>query len=373
MCKIKKKILVLSSYPANYRVAVFEGLANEFELTVLFSRNKNEDRNSDWFVKEARIPFSLVCTEEGKRKMLECRKHLKKYDLILAYDFRMKWALRILLKAKLLGIPYILNSDGSFLIKKRFPVEQIKRFFISNASAWLASGEYAKQNFINYGAKEEKVYIHNFTSLHQEDILNEIVPKEKKQSLKKELGLQEGGLILSIGQFIVRKGFDILLEAWKECQGKGYQLVIIGGGQMKSEYERIIRENCLVDVSLLDYVPFDIIKKYYMAADFFVLPTREDIWGLVVNEAMAYGLPIISTDRCIAGLELIENGVNGFIVKTEDSDDLSDRINYLLDHPKEIESMGAANLSKIHHWTIENVVNSNIDTINKVLTSQTAV
>ena len=58
------------------------------------------------------------------------------------------------------------------------------------------------------------------------------------------------------------------------------------------------------------FIPFqnsDIIELYFKAADLFVFPTREDIWGLVINEAMANALPIITTDRCVAGLELIEN------------------------------------------------------------------
>ncbi len=56
------------------------------------------------------------------------------------------------------------------------------------------------------------------------------------------------------------------------------------------------------------------LDDYYRAADIFVLPTREDIWGLVINEAMAYGLPVVTTDRCVAGLELVKDGKNGRIV-----------------------------------------------------------
>ena len=50
---------------------------------------------------------------------------------------------------------------------------------------------------------------------------------------------------------------------------------------------------------------------YYQAADMLVFPTREDIWGLVINEAMANGLPTVSTDKCVAALEMIKQGENG--------------------------------------------------------------
>ena len=55
-------------------------------------------------------------------------------------------------------------------------------------------------------------------------------------------------------------------------------------------------------------------------------PTREDIWGLVINEALAAGLPVITTNRCGAGLELIKNNENGFLVNVEDIDELYEKI-----------------------------------------------
>ena len=68
------------------------------------------------------------------------------------------------------------------------------------------------------------------------------------------------------------------------------------------------------------------LADYYAAADVFVLPTREDIWGLVVNEAFAFGLPVITSDNCGAGMEMITQGVNGFIFPNEDADALRDMI-----------------------------------------------
>lgn len=71
------------------------------------------------------------------------------------------------------------------------------------------------------------------------------------------------------------------------------------------------------------------MDKYYKAADLFVLPTREDIWGLVINEAMAYGLPIITTDKCVAGVQLLNNQ-ELTIIPTNDISSLATAINYLL-------------------------------------------
>ena len=61
------------------------------------------------------------------------------------------------------------------------------------------------------------------------------------------------------------------------------------------------------------------LEKEYQSCGMLVLPSRQECWGLVINEAMAYGLPVITTERCVAGLELIENGVNGYL---EDDDEI---------------------------------------------------
>src|SRR5699024_11074740 len=145
--------------------------------------------------------------------------------------------------------------------------------------------------------------------------------------------------VITVGQFIYRKGFDILLAAWKDLDKK-YQLIILGGGELEGEYRRYIERCSYQNVFVLGFMPKEDLFKYYEASDVFVLPTREDIWGLVVNEAMACGLPVITTEKCIAGMEYIDNGVNGFIVPTENPGILHDKMEYLLMNDVEREKMG---------------------------------
>ena len=90
-----------------------------------------------------------------------------------------------------------------------------------------------------------------------------------------------------------------------------------------------------------------------------MLPTREDIWGLVINEAMAYGLPVITTERCVAGLELIENGVNGYVVPVEDAAALAEKINAVLS--ADLHQMGEASLEKIRPYTLENMAKTHAE------------
>ena len=105
----------------------------------------------------------------------------------------------------------------------------------------------------------------------------------------------------------------------------------------------------------VDFQTSDVLKKYYMAADLFVLPTRLDIWGLVINEAMAHGLPVITTDTCAAGVELVNEG-NGIIIPSEDISALNESIIKIISDNDLRLKMSQKALLKIKEYTIENMV-----------------
>ena len=83
-----------------------------------------------------------------------------------------------------------------------------------------------------------------------------------------------------------------------------------------------------------------------------VLPTREDIWGLVINEAMAQGLPVVTTNRCLAGLTLVKNGENGYIVPVAGVEALKQAIEKGFEGDNASE-FGRKSLEKIRNYTIE--------------------
>ena len=171
-------------------------------------------------------------------------------------------------------------------------------------------------------------------------------------------------IAITVGQFIHRKGFDVLLNAWSKCD-KEYELYIIGAAPTK-EYLDIKEKLHMENVHFEGFKTKEELKCYYKAADLFVFPTREDIWGLVVNEAMAHGLPVITTDKCVAGLELIKDGENGYIVPVENPDELAMRINELLSDDWLQEKMAKNNLQKIRRYTVEDMAIEHIRTLENI-------
>ena len=347
-----KKILVISSYPAPYRVAVFRGLAKYYQMDIFFEFIQDQSRSAEWFVRSEE--FKVLNTPENKAAFDLCLKHVKDYDLVLAYDYNNTNAGRLIRTCIRKKVPYIINCDGAF-INPHWLKDMVKRYYISHACGCFASGQHAAEYFLHYGAEKDKIHLHQFTSMNEEDVQNAAQCQVSKAELRASLGLEDIPTAVTIGQFIHRKGFDVLLDAWKDVPQPA-QLVLVGGGDLEEEYRRQIRDLNLKNVYLVGFVAKEKVFQYYHASDLFVLPTREDIWGLVINESMASGLPVIGTDRCVAAVELIENGVNGYVTAVGDVPALAEAMTKILTDPALSQQMSRANLEKIASYTLENIV-----------------
>ena len=364
------KIFILSVFPAPYRVGVFNELGKEYDVTVYFEKSYDQERSKDWFENNFNnFKGGLLknSEKESKSPKIEILTYLKaeKYDLVLAYDYVTPTAALLMTWCKFKRIPYAVNCDGGF-IKQNFFKKQIKKIFIENASLCLAGGENAMKYFLYYGAKEKNIYLHNFSSVNDYELLKKPIEINEKKKIREELGMRSNKIAISIGQFIYRKGFDVLIKAWANVNPE-YELFIIGGGSKEKEYTQLMQSLKLNNIKFIGFKNKEELRKYYLACDLFILPTREDIWGLVINEAMSYGLPVITTDKCVAGLELIKNNENGFIVPVDNEIELFKKINYILSDDNVARIMSNNNINKIKPYTIQNIAYSHIESIKKIL------
>lgn len=357
------KILFVTNYPSPYRVEFFNQLGNLVDLTVLFEEDVSEQKHRDknWFntnYSNFNPVFLQSKTIFGKKLSLQVKKYVcdKKYDLIIMTNYTTltsAYAIRLMKREK---IKFAIEIDGGMAKDGTGVKEKIKYMLMSSASWWISSGVKADEYLLKYGARKEAIYRYSFSSLKSEDIqqYSQKEQNEAKDLLKKKLGINQDVMVLAIGQFVYGKGFDILIEAVSKVN---YECgVYIVGGEPTEEYLKLLKQYNLNNIYFEGFKCKEILKEYYQAADIFVFPTRKDIWGLVINEAMAFGLPVITTNQCVAGIELIEENKNGYIVEVENKDQLSDKLNYLLNNKKVRESMGEESLKKIKNYTIENMV-----------------
>lgn len=357
------KLLLTSDFPAPYRTGVFKYIKEKFDADVFFDRNADYNRDPKWF--EHGDWFYILDSKEARRIYKSNLKKFSNYDLCLFYEYVTRNSIYLILKCIIFKKKYILNCDGAIL-KPNFFRDKIKHLLISHASAYFASGKIAENYFLYYGAKIEKIYHHTFSTLYDKDILQEILSQKEKSLIKKKLDITNKKLVLAVGRFINLKNYDVLIKAWSKINSD-CKLIIIGGGEEQNNYEVLIKQLGLDNIQLIDYKSKEELTEYYKAADLFVHPTNSDVWGLVINEAMANGLPVVTTYNCVAGLELIKDNENGYLVHAKDEIALAEKINVILEDNELSEQMANNNLKKIHNYTIENMAAVHIKVIQDIL------
>lgn len=347
----------------------FNELGKMCELTVLFERENASDRESSWLSTDGKH-FKAVYLK-GKKfgtdsaLCLEASGWLKRgmFDIYIVGGYGTPTGMLAIEILKIRKIPFILNADGGFIRKESKLKFLIKKHFIKKAAYYLSSGKETSKCLEYYGAMSNEISEYPFSSLNQNDILDEVLSPNEKNAYKERLHIDEDKVILSVGQFIYRKGFDVLLEACNKLS-KEYGIYIVGG-EPTQEYISLKEKYKLDNVHFVGFKSKEELKEYYLASDLFVLPTREDVWGLVINEAMACGLPVITTDRCVAGLELVNE--NGFIVPVDRADILAERIEEVMSDGQLAIQMGKASLEKIRPYTIENMAEQHVSIFNEIV------
>ncbi len=355
------KVLFLTNVPSPYRVEFFNELGKYCELTVLFEKNTSEERDASWsnytFENFKGIFLKGKSYKTDGAICFGVLKYLKRraFDHIVVTNFSSPTGMLAIEFMRLKGIKYFLESDGGFAKNNRGLKEKIKRHFIKGAKGYFSTADEHDKYYLAYGAKKEALHRYPFTSLKGEDILLIPPTSEEKNALKKELDITEEKVVLCVGQFIKRKGIDLLINAAKTLpENVGVYIV---GGTPTEEY--ILLKGNAQNIHFVGFKLKEELKKYYKAANIFVLPTREDIWGLVINEAMSLGLPVITTNKCIAGLELTQNDYNGYIISVDDQAAISEKILKIINEKTEAE-FSQNSLNKIFGYTFAEMAAAHI-------------
>ena len=356
---IRLKVLITSNIPAPYFVAYLNELSKYCDVFAVFENKTSPDREDAWYRNEdLKFTFKVlnVCTM-GTRVGVSFKilKFLsaKEFDRIIVANPTTPTGIIALLYCRWNKVPFIIQSEGGFQGSGIGFKEHFKKYIMEKAKYYLTGMGNDDDYFLAYGATKDKLRPYPFSSMYESTINKKLLSKVEKNVLRKELNVRENIIIISVGRFIKCKGFDILLKIVPQI--KGDVGIYIIGGKPTNEYKSIITNLGINNVHFLEFCQPEILKKYYEMANIFILPTREDTWGLVINEAMANGLPVITTNKCIAGLQLIENGVNGYIVPTDDESELLNKINLLCVNKGLCERMGRENIEKIQKYSIENM------------------
>lgn len=355
------KVLFITNIPSPYRLKFFEELGKYCDLDVVFERKTSAERDSSWskytFENYRGIILKGIPLQKDKTVSVDILKYLKKrYDIRIIANPATPVGIISIIYFKIKKCPYYIEGDGAQYNKNNFVKEFIKKKIIGGATGYFSTSKNLDYYFRAYGATSE-IYRYPFSSIRTCDIQNITEIDNKKRQARYDLKISSEKIILAIGRFEHIKGFDVLIQAMKEINNA--QCYIIGG-KPTEQYLKIIKMNKITNIVFEDFKTPDELASYFLAADIFVLPTRYDPWGLVINEAMAYGLPVISTNKCVAALELISNDENGYVVDADNVDMLVSTMNLLLKNDELCKEMQQNNLKKISLYTIEKMVESHV-------------
>ena len=351
------KVRYFTNIPSPYRINFFNELGKKCDLEVVFEAEKAPKINSDWYKDNKIKNFKSIFLKKGiieeQKINFKILKYVtKKCDVLVVTNYSYYTEMIALIYAKILRKKYVLMIDGGIIsTNEMFLKRVLKKFLISNALSYFSPSKSTDDFLEYYGAEKDRINRYPFTSLYKDEIIKEPIASSEKIRLRNEMSIKESKVILSIGQFIQRKGFDWMIKAYKDLD-KDIGIYIIGGEPTK-EYINLKEKYHLTNLHFIEFQNKNTILKWYKLADLFVLPTREDIWGLVINEAMSQGLPIITTNKCVAGLELVKNGKNGYLVEVEDYDDLLKKTLCII--RKYNESMCRASLQIVNNFCLENM------------------
>ena len=216
--------------------------------------------------------------------------------------------------------------------------------FIDNfIDCYLSIGKENRKAYIDFGIDKKKIY-------HVPYVVNNdfFYIKNKKKNKK--------FVILFTGKLSHRKGCDILLNSINLLNEnnnfkKDSEIIIIGDGILKEELINYKKKKKLVNVKFLGFKNQTVIKKFYKRSNLFVMPSRDENWGLAINEAMAAKNAIIASNKVGAASDLLKNNYNGYIFKNNDYKDLSKKIyKTFLDKKKTIR-FGENSFKIISKWS----------------------
>lgn len=353
------RIAFLTSHPIQYQAPLFRELAQhpEIDLTVYFcwdfgvgkkSYDKEFGKEIQWdipLLEDYRYLFLKNYSPRsgnsffghiniGIVKELYCNN----YDAVVIVGWNSFTNILAVFSAKIFGITSLLRGDSSSVIDeknssaKRAIKKIILPIFFGLIDCILTTGVHNKKFYELYGVPKSKMSFCPLAIDNERFASYRYSNEEERKAARTKLGIfQDAVVILYVGKLIAQKKrpFD-LLRAFEKLESiDNKALVFVGDGALKAPLQKYASEKKIDGVYFPGFQNQSEIGLYYAIADIFVIPSDGEPWGLVVNEALACGLPVVASNTVGCVPDLVLHGVNGLVYPCGDIAALTGCLNTL--------------------------------------------
>ena len=281
------------------------------------------------------------------------------FDWVMVHGYTNRFEIQVVRAARALGIPVLLRGELTDVRPSEAPWhcrllrDWYLKWFYGQVDRFCCVGQNARWHLLRLGVGEDRIF---FSPYSVDSALFEGQrARLGREECRERLGIGPGQLVLLFsGKFIPRKAPLLLLEAISRLRERErVTLVMLGDGELRPAVEAVAREVLGGRAFLPGFVNQTQLGPFFRAADVFVLPSLFETWGLVVNEAMHFGLPAVVSSKVGCGPDLVCEGKTGLVFPAGDAQGLANCLQKFLDEPGLARCMGEAAQEHVRAYSIE--------------------
>jgi len=370
---MKKRVAILVGVPTPYREPFFERFARsaDYDIQVLYCRDHQPGQQ--WRLGAHLYPARYLKNLAPKRwhgRLLvgainpSVWRELRAFrpDAVIIYGYNTATTMLAILWVITHRIPMLMRSDSNLLADLgkahlRLALKRlVLRWLTRRVSAFLCVGTMNSQYWQFHGATPEKIFLARYAIDNERFQTQADYYRVSRQTIRGENGWRQHYLLLYVGRLAGLKRVDVLIEALRRLSTKRSDvgLVIVGDGRERERLERLAHG--MPYVYFAGFQDQSDLPKYYGVADIFVLPSECEPWGLVVNEAMASGLPVIATEKVGAAHDLIIEGEDGYLVPENDPVALASAIDRACESEQRLLLLGEKARCTVQNWNYDSTL-----------------
>ncbi len=363
---------ILVSHPIQYFTPVYRELAacDDVDLIVLFRTRVGVDSYHDsefgqtvkWDIPLLNGYRHIFLSSKTKLSGFESSIFWQLYqhrpDVLLVHGYNYSTNLAAIAWAKLLRVKVLMRGDTRLsphhehtgLFKRLF-----KRTVFRLIDGFLSIGSLNRAYYITQGARKDQLFFAPFCVDNQFFSLEGIERDIARSELRNQLGIPINAVvILYASKIYARKRPKDLLDAFEVIRQKNPEvwLLYVGSGEDEPSLKESVAKRAIHRVVFAGFQNQTMLPHFFAASDIFVLPSAEEPWGLVVNEAMASGLPVVVTDEVGAVPDLVEGKDTGYVYSCGNIAELINALETLFENPVLREKMSKNAKSLIADWDV---------------------